>query len=416
MSLKQERKILCVDMDAFFVSIEQASNPKLKGKPVAVSNAKTRSVIVTSSYEARARGIKTGMNISEALKICPELIVVYGYGRKYTSISTKIAEFLQKITPEIAMFSIDEAFLDITGISLRPDEVSYLIKTFINKNFGITCTVGVGPNRLIAKMATQVNKPDGYYIVNKKDILSFIDSFKLSDIWGIGRHSVAKFAELGIFSPLDMRFFGEKKLEEKLGLNGINIYRLVFGESEESIPKDNKDIKSFGHSMTFKDNLKNRDIVLAYLLQLSEMVSSRARRHFYTGKTVTLTVRLSDMITLSFRHTLSFKTSSSHHIYDCVRSLFDKNFNENYKIRLLGVSLNNLFYKGVDYSNIEDISNKFILNKNKLYSIIDNINHKYGERSISYGSILKCHRKGNTVIPPSWRPNGEKNLNIENII
>lgn len=398
------------------MSVEQASNPTLKDKPVAVVGSKKRGVIITSSYKARARGVKTGMNVYEAEKLCPEINLIYGYGRKYTSISIKIAEFLQTISPEMTMYSIDEAFLDITEIEIPAIDISYLIKTFIKKNFGITCTIGIGSNKLIAKMATSVNKPNGYYKVYKKDITSFIDSFSLSDIWGIGRKSVAKFNELGIFTPKDMRFYGETKLYEMMGINGLNMYKLVFGESEESIPKDKKEVKSFGHSMTFQENINNKNIAFAYLLQLSEMVSSRARKHLYTGRTVTLIVRNKCMATFTFRYTLTFKTSSSHHIFNCVTKLFEENIIDDYEIRLLGVSISNLFHKGIRYSNIEDLCDKKYKNKNTLYNTIDNINNKYGDRTVTYGSVLKCSRKGSSVIPPSWRPTGEKNINIENFV
>lgn len=387
-----EREILCVDMDAFFVSVEQASDPSLKGRPIAVVGSGKRSVVVTSSYEARAKGVKTGMSRKDAQKVCPEIILIPGRMRKYAAVSAGIAKFLQSVSPESAMFSIDEAFLDITGTGFSSDNAAYMIKSRIKQNFGITCTVGAGPNKLIAKMATHVNKPDGYYRVSGKDALAFMDSFRLSDIWGIGRSSVRKFTSMGIFRASDMRLFGERRLEEMMGLPGRNIYRLVSGESECSIPKDREEMKSFSHSMTFPKDISSRSEACAYLLQLSEMVSSRARKNSYYGRAVTLTVRRPDMSTLNFSHTLSFKTSATHHIYDCAVKLYDGNGVVKEPVRLLGVSLSGLGHRGIASSSVEDMITEGAV-KNRLYRAIDAVNMKFGERTIGYASVMKCERK-----------------------
>lgn len=409
----KEYDILCVDMDAFFVSIEQASNPLLKNHPVAVSGSGKRGVVVTSSYEARAKGVRTGMSVAEAKHICSDIIIINSLGRKYSYISSKIAEFLQTISPNSAMFSIDEAFLDITGSGFTSDVAAFMIKSYVKQNFGITCTVGVGCNKLIAKMATHVNKPDGYFKVNRNEALAFIDSFKLSDIWGIGKRSARKFAELGIFSAADIRIFGESNLEEMLGLYGKNIYRLVSGESETQIKDDSEQVKSFSHAMTFPKDICNEHIISAYILQLSEMVSSRARKHLYSGRTITLTVRTPEMKTFCFSHTLTFNTSATHHIYDCAMALYKSNWNNKSYIRLLGVSLSNLGRKGINYTNTDDIL-KSADKKNKLSETVDILNDKFGTRTLTYASVIKCKRKGSSVISPSWRPDGARNINIEN--
>lgn len=407
------KTILCVDMDAFFASVEQASNPNLRGKPMAVIGAKERSVILTSSYEARKLGVKTGMNKFNALKVCPNLILVEAKGRKYTAVSSVIAEILKSVSSESAMYSVDEAFLDITGSGLTARSAAYMIKSMIKQRLGITCTIGAGPNRLVAKMATHINKPDGYYEVDSGKIIPFMDSFKLPDIWGIGRKSAQKFNAIGIYTPSDLRNFGEERLENLLGIPGKILYKLVSGESETSIPKPDPDMKSIGHSMTLCKDIAERSEVASYLLQLSHMVSSRARKHHYFGKTVTLTVRFTDMSTMNFSRSLHFHTASTRHIYEESLELFDKNIAPNRPIRLLGVALSGIGKYGIKSASIEDVIDNKNDRWNKIYSAVDDINMKFGDKSVGYASTLTCSRRGATVISPSWQPDGVRNINID---
>lgn len=408
-----ERTILCVDMDAFFASVEQAVNPSLRGKSIAVISAKDRSVIVTSSYEARRRGVKTGMNKFMALNVCPELIFIEAKGRRYTAVSTEVAQILKSVTPESAMYSIDEGFLDITGTGLNAITAAYMIKSMIKKSLGVTCTIGAGPNRLIAKMATHVNKPDGFYYVTDNKVIPFIDSFKLAEIWGIGRQSVKMFSSMGIFSTADIRRLGEERLESLLGIRGKILYMLVSGLSESSIPKPDPNMKSVGHSMTLDKDISDRESVFGYLLQLSNMVSLRARKYHYFGKTVTLTVRFPDMSTFSFNRSFSFHTASTRHIYENVCELFDPKIPKNHPIRLIGVTLSNIGKNGFNAESIEDLTNERNIKWKNVYAAIDSINAKFGDKAINYASVLKCNRRGATVISPSWQPEGGRNIDIE---
>ncbi len=410
----ETRDILCIDMDAFFASVEQASNPNLRGKAIAVIGAKERSVIVTASYEARKKGVKTGMNSYQADKICPTLQYVTASVGKYTTVSKGIAEILQTITPDVAMYSIDEAFIDITGTGLSVKEAAYLIKTKIREKYGITCTIGAGNNRLIAKLATSINKPDGFYRVTQAETIPFIDSHKLSDIWGVGRKTTAKLTSLGLYTPKAVREYGEENLTALFGINGKILHKLVSGESENTIPKYDEDMKSIGHSFTVAENLTDTEGVYSYLLQLAEMVSARARKNNYSGKTVTLTVRFSDMNTVSFRKTIDFRTSATHHIYYIAKSLFDANFKKFEPIRLLGISITSLDHLGATYANIEDMIDEKQVDRQKLYEAMDQLNTKFGKRTVTYASVLKCRRKGSSVIAPSWKPDGERSFDLEN--
>ncbi len=395
--------IICMDMDAFFASVEQAANPKLKGKPIAVIGAKERTVVVTSSYEARAKGVKTGMSKYEAQRVCPDVILICAHTRIYTYVSSEIVKFLKTITPDVEVYSIDEAFLDIKDND--PVTVGYMIMSYVKKTFNITCSIGIGPNKLIAKMATEVNKPDGLYMVHKEDVLKFIDTFELGDIWGIGRRLAKRFRSMGIFTPTDLRAFGRDRLEKMLGIGGIRLFQMVHGEYSDRVVSEEPPVKSIGHSMTLPVNGETRETALNYLLQLSEMVSARARKNGFAGKTLHLVIRDTDMMSVSRQKGIGFFTSATHHIYETAIELFDELWDHR-PIRLLGISIGNLVGESVILTNIMDDFGKYP----QLYDAIDKINSKYGKTSISYASVLNCKRIGAKTISPAWRPEGTRNV------
>ena len=397
--------ILCMDMDAFFASVEQAANPHLRGKPIAVIGDRERTVVVTCSYEARAHGVRTGMSKYEAQRACPWLTLVTASTRKYTHISSEITRFLRTITPNVEVYSIDEAFLDISECDTDPVTISYMIKTHIKRNFSITCSVGAGPNKLVAKMASGVHKPDGFYLVEPDEAVEFMDSFELGEIWGIGRRLSAKFRNMGIFNTADLRRLGEERLTEMFGINGTRLYGMTHGRYWDGVDKEEPPVKSIGHSMTMPHDIRSREEAAAYLLQLSEMVSARARKNGYSGKTIHIVIKNTEMGSVGKRRTFGFFTSATHHIYEIALSIFDEIW-EGEAIRLLGVSLGSLVPGCVTLSNIMDNFG----NWPEIYGIIDEINEKYGKMSVSFGTILKCKRKGAKTISPAWRPEGTRNV------
>ncbi|KAA0256918.1 DNA polymerase IV [Deferribacter autotrophicus] len=399
--------ILCIDMDAFFASVEQASNPNLRGKPIAIIGAKERTVVTTASYEARKYGVKTGMTKYEAMKMCPHITFIVGNNPKYTYISKQIHNFLLTITYDVEMYSVDEAFLDISQVKMPPEDIASLIKNYIKKNFGITCSIGVGKNKLIAKMASGVNKPDGYLFVPPEKSTSFIDQFQLYDIWGIGRRLSKKFANMGIFTPKDLRKLGLTNLVKMFGKNGYKLFAMAHGDYIGNINVEEEPVKSIGHSMTLPHDIYSEKEALPYLLQLCEMVSARARKNRVSGKTISIYLRDIHMNTFGKRHTLPFLTCATHHIFEVAKLLL-KEYDLSIGIRLLGVSLSNLVHNSVHLTTIME-SNK----KEKIYKAIDEINSRYGDFTISYAAILKCKRKGSLTISPAWKPSGIRNINVK---
>ena len=213
-----ERIILHLDMNAFFASVEQQSNPALRGKPIAVIGSNGRTVITTASYEARKFGVKTGMAIWEAKQHCPNIILVVGNNPKYTYTSSRIFSMMLDYTPLVEVFSIDEAFLDVTGsmgIFGSPERIVYLMKARIKHSFGLTCSVGVAPNKLLAKLASDMKKPDGLTIIRPEEISPVLEAIPIKDICGIGSQTEKKLNLLGIKTCGDLGRFPVDILKRK---------------------------------------------------------------------------------------------------------------------------------------------------------------------------------------------------------
>jgi DNA polymerase-4 len=395
-------------MDSFFASLEQASNPALQNKPIAVIGQKERTVILTASYEARRYGIKTGMSKYEALKIYPNLILVVGNNKKYTFVSKKITDYLKTITDMVEVYSIDEAFMDISDLKINPRDLSYIIKTFIKINFKITCSIGIGSNKLIAKMASGYNKPDGYCFVDTKENISFIDNFKLEDIWGIGKKTVKKLNSKGIFNTKTIRLLGKTYMEKVFGKYGEKIYLMANGEYDSPVSNIPEKIKSIGHSMTLPENFTDYKICYDYILQLSEMISERARKYKISGKTINLYIRYSDFSKFSKQITIDYFTCSHKDIFSRAKYLFENNVDIKRGIRLIGISLTKLAYEYINIQNVENINQ----NWTNIYKAIDNINSKYSTNTITFASVLNCKRIGNKTISPAWRPDGIRFIDV----
>jgi DNA polymerase-4 len=295
----QYRIVMHIDMNAFFASVEQQANPELRGKPIAVIGSHGRTVITTSSYEARAFGVKTGMAKWEALKVCPHLIFVVGDNKKYTYTSSRIIEMMKAYTPLVEVFSIDEAWLDVTH-SLQlfgsAERIAYLLKAQIRQSFGITCSIGIAPNKLLAKLASDMQKPDGLTIIKPDEVAKVLEIIPANDLCGIGKKMERHLALLSIKTCGQLGRADEQMLTRKFGIMGKRYkewgqgidHSLVVPQEEED------DVKSVGHSMTLRRDVDTREDILKYLLQLSEMVGRRARRYGVTGKTVSLYIRFAD--------------------------------------------------------------------------------------------------------------------------
>jgi DNA polymerase-4 len=409
--LDSHRIILHIDMNAFFASVEQQSNPELRGKPIAVIGAAKRTVITTCSYEARAFGVKTGMNSWEARQKCPELIFVVGNNRKYTYTSTEIIKIFRAYTPMVEVFSIDEAFLDVTGsLALfgSPERIAHEIKARIRERFGLTCSVGIAPNKLLAKLASDMQKPDGLTVIPPDGIARIMERVPIQDLCGIGKKMQQQLSKFGIKSCGELARFPVEVLKRNFGVVGERLYYMALGvDHAPVVPEEEaEEVKSVGHSTTLDRDITDRAEILLYLLQLSEMVGRRARRYSVAGRTVTLTVRYQDFTTFSRQESRDSYTNNSEEIYQAALKIL-AGIELTQPVRLLGVRITNL-RQHTEQLPLFPAERKKAL----LANAMDHVNNKFGDFAVTFGTLLG-KEGGAKVISPAWRPGGVRNVDVE---
>ncbi|HJV66100.1 MAG TPA: DNA polymerase IV [Geomonas sp.] len=409
--MQLQRIILHIDMNAFFASVEQQSNPELRGKPIAVIGAAKRTVITTCSYEARAFGVKTGMNSWEARQKCPQLIFVVGNNRKYTYTSTQIIRIMREYTPMVEVFSIDEAFLDVTGsLSLfgSPQRIAQLIKERIRADFGLTCSVGIAPNKLLAKLASDMQKPDGLTVIEPHEVPRVLERVPIKDLCGIGPKLQQQLGKFGIKSCGELGRFPVEVLKRTFGVVGEKLHLMGLGIDQTPVvpEEESEEVKSVGHSTTLDKDISEREEMLRHLLQLSEMVGRRARRYQVAGKTVSLTIRYADFTTFSRQQSRTTATNNSDEIYRAAVKLLDT-LELTQPVRLLGVKIGNLTQHAEQLPLFGDDRKKALL-----ASAMDDVNNRFGEFSVTFGTLLGKDG-GAKVISPAWRPEGVRNVDVE---
>jgi len=412
--MDRQRVIMHIDMNAFFASVEQQANPELRGKPIAVVGGSGRTVITTSSYEARAKGVKTGMAVWEGKRTCPELIIVVGDNRKYTHTSTKINEIFRDYTPEVEAFSIDESWLDVThslGIFGSAVNIAYLIKARIRHSFGITCSIGIAPNKLLAKLASDMQKPDGLTVITPDDVARVMERLPVGDLCGIGKRTAYQLKVMNINTCGELGRCDEGRLTRKFGIVGRRLKQMGQGFDNSPVVQygEEDEVKSVGHSSTLERDIDDPVEIRRFLLQLSEMVGSRARRYNVSGKTVHLYVRYADFFSSWGKQTtLKSYINLSDEIYKTAMSILDTVELEQ-PVRLLGVSLSNLKHQADQLPLFEDERKKLFATQ-----AMDRVNERFGSRVVTFGSLLPGKATaGNHVIPPSWRPDGIKKIDME---
>ncbi len=407
----QERIILHIDMDAFFASVEQQARPALRGKPIAVIGSGKRTVVTTSSYEARGRGVKTGMNIFEARRACPEVLLVVGNNRKYTDTSARIIEILREYTPLVEVYSIDEAFLDISGSTRLfgpPEEIARKIKQRIGQRFGLTSSIGITPNKLLAKLASGMEKPDGLVRVRPEEIASLMEMLPVDELCGIGRRLSQHLESLGVRTCGELGRTSVETLRRRFGILGETLSSMGRGEDLSSvIPlQQEPEAKSIGHSTTLPRDVSNPEVLHRTLLHLSEMVACRARRNHLCGRTVTLTLRYGDFRTFSKRIRLYRFLNHGPEIYLAAREILSA-LKLRQSVRLLGVTLSDLARNYLQLPLFESERRR-----ENLTRAMDRVNDRYGMFTLTWGTLLDRSREPG-VISPAWRPAGSHYVNVK---
>jgi len=396
------RTIIHIDMDAFFASVEQKANPKLKGLPVAVCGKGKRGVIVTSSYEAREMGIETGMTPNMAKRLCPEVILVPADIEKYIYTSAKLISIFEEFTPVVEPYSIDEAFLDVTG-SLKYfggiENIINGLKKRIGSELGITASIGVAPNKLLAKLASGMNKPDGVFIINQGDIKDILRKTPVGKLCGIGKKMEAYLRDMGVRTIADLGSLSVPELKRRFGIIAQKLHLMGIGDDPSPVIQRGKetDAKSIGHSLTLERDILSVSEIRGILFTLSEMVGRRLRRDGFRGRTVTLTLRYSDFYTFSRRKTISTYIYSSDDIFKVSFGIFSS-IRYIKPVRLLGVAISNLVKTPVSLPLFE-----WMRKKENLTKAIDEINNRYGDFTISSAEVIPEIHKPHIIPPKPFR-------------
>jgi len=340
------RTILHVDMDAFYASVEQHDNPELRGKPVAVGGSSNRGVVAAASYEVREFGVRSAMPMREALRRCPDLIQVTPRMSRYKEVSAEIFKVFQEFTPLVEGLSLDEAFLDVTASrTLHGSGVNIArrIKQTIKERTGLTASVGVAENKLVAKIASDLDKPDGLAVVTADNCHEQLDPLPVSVIPGIGKQTLARLHKVGIRSVADLRLAHDRDIEPIFGRYTQRTRERAAGiDSRAVIPS--RDEKSISAEETFAQDLVARDDMNRELLALSEITAGRLRKAALQAGTIQIKIRQADFQTFTRQKSLRPPVNSTDQIYHTARSLLGVwlGHNPNAQVRLLGVGGSNL--------------------------------------------------------------------------
>jgi DNA polymerase-4 len=386
--LPMDRIIMHIDMDAFFASIEQASKPWLRGKPIAVSgNPNGRSVIATASYEARVYGIKSGMPLKTAKSFYPHLIVLKGNMNEYERVSKELYELFWKFAPAVERFSIDEVFMELTYSVKDFDEayeIGRRIKDEVKKKFGITCTIGISVNKLLAKIAAKLAKPDGLIALKQNDIDSVLNGLPVRKITGIGKKTELTLKEkFGVEKIEDLKKISLADLVSVFHSYGNFLYNACRGIDNSPLITiiDKEEAKSIGNSVTFDADTDNIIYIKAILRMLSSHVALRLREESFSCSVLTITVRYEDFYTTTHRKTMS-STNADGDLYEEAIKLFYEIYNGS-KVRLLGITASKLIHSE-KANNL--FSGEYIEKENKLLEAMDSLRKRFGFKITEYGN------------------------------
>jgi nucleotidyltransferase/DNA polymerase involved in DNA repair len=380
-------------MDAFFAAIEQRDNPTYRNKPVIIGadpkEGKGRGVVSTCSYEARKYGIHSAMPISIAYKKCPQGIFLRGNMAKYAQVSDEIYDIFCEFTPKVEPVSIDEAFLDITGsfhLFKTPRNTCIELKRKIKAETDLTASVGMAPTKMVAKIASDLEKPDGLVEVKKEKILEFLRPLDIQKLWGLGPKTAQSLRSLGINTIGDLAKQSKSKMDEMFGEHGLHLWELAQGIDEREVEADDE-VKSVGNEITFPEDTDDDSIIETALMRLCEKVSLRLRKDELKGRTITLKIRTQGFNTFTRAITISSATNFVDSIFKAIKKLY-KNFDSRgKKIRLVGVKVSNL----MPQDEIDSIFETGITEKKteKMHQAVEKIKDKFGYRAISRARSFK---------------------------
>ena len=396
----EQRAIMHVDMDAFYAAIEQRDNPELKGKPVIVGGSiESRGVVSTASYEARKYGVHSAMPMTEAHRRCPHGVYLPVDMQKYRRVSRQIMEIFHRFTPEVEAISLDEAFLDVTGsrkLFGTAEEIGREIKRLIQQEVQLTASVGLSYNKFLAKLASDMDKPDGFYQIRPEELESKVWPLPIRRMMGVGSKTAQMLEKMGVTTIGQLAGMNAGLLEHLLGKQGIMMHEVANGIDNRPV-EPVRESKSVGRETTFPQDISEQYLLETILFTLTDDVCHTLRSSNLKGKTVSIKIRYPDFHSITRAVTLEQYTSSFEPVFAAVQQLMQHNYKDGTAVRLIGASVSNL-KKDDQIVEQQDLFQDDTLQKkqNALNSVMDSINGKYG------GDTVRRARK-----LTGWDKNGE---------
>ncbi len=403
------RTIFHVDMDAFFVSVEELFDPSLKGKAVVVGGQRNeRGVVSAASYEARKFGVHSAMPLRTAAKFCPHAIFVDGHPERYREYSEKVYGVLSSFSPLVEMASIDEAYLDMTGTERLhgpPLRAAHGLHQKMKAETQLNCSIGIGISRLVAKVSSAKAKPNGVLWVVPGEEARFLAPLDVRDIPGVGKVTEQNLQALGIHKVCDLARFGDSFLEEHFGKWGLALAGKARGEDAggwfDTDIGEETDPKSISHEHTYNEDTANPEQLDSTLMRLSEMVGRRLRENRLHARTIQLKLRYKDFTTVTRAHTLPAPTQLDTEIFEQVRALFHKNWRKGAQVRLLGVQASSFEGQADQRDMLEDGRRQ---RWQQALSAADRLRDKFGESSVTLATGLKGSFRERTHENPAGLP------------
>lgn len=390
---KNGRVILHVDMNSFFASVEMAYDPSLKGKPLAIAGDenKRRGIVVTSSYEARKYGVRTTMPLWEAKKLCPNLIVRQPNFERYRTASQAMFNVLQQFSHLVEPVSIDEGYVDITECQElgTPMEIAKTIQRNLLEELDLPCSIGIAPNKFLAKMASDMKKPLGISILRKRDIQKVLWPLPVIEMHGVGEKTAEKLSKLDIRTIGELAMASELILRANFGIRGLKLRERANGVDGRPVdPLAYSENKSVGSSVTLPKDMTNQSDLFDVLENLAKSVSDRMQRKGYMTMNISVTIRYKDRKTISRGKKLNNPIKNSQEIFQAAKPLFVENWNGD-PVRLLGITGQDLVDEDQAYEQLDLFTYEKAAQQEPLYRVMDKIHDKFGKHSLQKGRDLK---------------------------
>ena len=378
-----------MDCDAFYASVEKRDNPELRDQPLSVGGG-TRGVVSTCCYLARIHGVRSAMPMFQALKLCPQAVVVKPRMAVYVDVSRQIRALMEHLTPSIEPLSLDEAFLDLTGTARlhghSPAVMLAKLTQDMETQIGVTGSVGLSHNKFLAKIASDLDKPRGFSIVGQAETLGFLQTKSVRIIWGVGTATQTALEKAGIRTIADLRRWDRADLTARFGQMGERLYHLARGQDHRRVTCDER-VKSISKETTFNQDTADPDLLDGHIWRLSEQVADRAKAKSLSGRTVTLKLKRGDFQLVTRRHGLTDPTQLTDRIYRAARDLFD-HAGTTGPFRLIGVGISDLA-PGAEADLAPDLLDPDAINRAKAERAADAIRARFGHEAIIKGRALR---------------------------